>query len=369
MTVGPIDLTERDGRWLKIKHALGQSGFDALLIVSDGQLERRGSVRYVSNCDGGASATLTWHYVVFPLKGEPVAVNVVGGWIDDRRTLSFRGGWVPESERYAEALADIMRELNLEKGNIGMEGDFFPVPVYQRLAEAFPQATFAQANIVHELKMVKSPAEIEVVEAGVEVVDRVLEACLQFARPGMTWNDITSEISRTLYMLGTEDIGGYPLSRSIDVIGTGDSYNCYPEPQTRGGYWMQFGRVISFGQPSKELSEAWEFNIKAQERGAEKLMPGQTGADVMKAINDSLRGSKYMGAPRSSGHGIGLDILERPYISTDEEMEFVPGMLVSIHPVFAPPFPAFEANADLFIVTEDKPRRLSRIGPEIRVID
>ena len=70
----------------------------------------------------------------------------------------------------------------------------------------------------------------------------------------------------------------------------------------------------------------------------------------------------------SLGHAIRLDILEKPYLSLDEETGFEPGMVVSIHPVFSPPVDAFEANADMFVVTEDKPRKLSRISPEITVI-
>jgi Xaa-Pro aminopeptidase len=126
--------------------------------------------------------------------------------------------------------------------------------------------------------------------------------------------------------------------------------------------------LISFGEPKKELHEAWELDTKAQERGAEKLRPGNTGADVMKAINDALKGSKYTGAIRGSGHGVGLDVLERPFISLDDETVFKPGMVIAIHPIFSPPAGAFEAVADTFVVTEDKPRKLSRISPEIKVI-
>jgi Xaa-Pro aminopeptidase len=195
---------------------------------------------------------------------------------------------VPESEPYGPAIADVIRELSIEKGNIGIEGDYMPVPAYQRIVKELPEATFVPSDIIRELRRVKSPAEIELVERGVEIMDKACEACLEYARPGITWNDITSEVCRTLYHWGTEDIGGYPLSRSTSIIQPGDSYNLYPEAQTAGGYWIQLGRLISFGEPSKELREAWELNIKAQQQGAEKVRPGQTGADVMRAINDTL---------------------------------------------------------------------------------
>ena len=361
--IGP-SLKERDRRWSNIRRELRQNGLQGLLIVSDGHLERRGSLRYVSDVNG----LLRYGYVIFPLEGEPIGIYNRGGWIKDRRTLPVRGGWVIESEPYAPFIADVIRELSIEKGCIGIEGDFLPVPVYQRLVSELPEATFKASNIIHELKMIKSPEEISLIENGVEMVDKAFEVALEFARPGRTWNDITSEVCKLLYQSGSEDIGGYPLSRSNNVIAAGDIYNCYPEPQAPGGHWMQFGRLISFGEPEKEIQAAWELDMKAQERGAEKLKPGNTGADVMEAINAALRGSKYTGADRGSGHGVGLDIIERPFISLDDKTVLKPGMVVAIHPVLSPHPEVFEACADMFVVTEGKPRKLSKATPEIKVV-
>ena len=362
--MGGASLEERDRRWLNIRRELGRSGLQGLLVVSDGQLERRGSMRYVSD----VAASLRYGYVIFPLEGEPIGIYSRGGWIKDRRTLPLRGGWVSESEPYAPAIADAIKELNLEKGSIGIEGDFLPLPVYQRLVKELPEVSFKLSNIIHELKLVKSSEELKLVENGVEMVDKAYETCLEIARPGKTWNEITSEVCKTLYHWGAEDIGGYPLSRSTNIIKPGDSYNLYPEAQAPGGHWMQFGRLISFGEPKKELRAAWELDIKAQEAGAEKLRPGNTGSDVMRAINEALKGSKYTGATRGSGHGVGLDIIERPFISLDDETPLKVGMVVAIHPVFTPHPEIFEACADMFVVTEGKARKLSKITPEIKVI-
>ena len=131
---------------------------------------------------------------------------------------------------------------------------------------------------------------------------------------------------------------------------------------------MQFGRLISFGRPSEELAAEWELDIKAQERAAEKLVPGNTGGDVMSAINDALKGSKFTGALRGSGHGVGLDIIERPYISLEDETELKPGMVIAVHPVFSPHPAAFEAVGDMFVITEGRPKKLSKASPEIRVV-
>lgn len=358
-------LEERDRRWLNIQSELERIGLDGLLVLSDGHLERRGSLRYVSNV--WASATLRYGYVVFPQKGEPIGINLEDGWIKDKRSLSFRGGWVGESEPYASLIIEIIRELNIDNGNIGIEGDFMPAPVYQKLVRELPEATFKFSNIVHKLKMIKSPEEISVVEKGAEIVDKAYEACIKFAETGKTWNDITSEVCKVLYQLGIEDIGGYPLTHSNDKIKSGDIYNFYPESQASGGYWIQFGRLISFGEPDKVVRAAWELGIKAQESAVKKLKPGNTGGDLMTTINDALKGSKYTGATRGCGHAIGLDIIERPFISLDDETILKSGMVVAIHPIFSPHPRVFEAVADTFVVTEGEPRKLSKITPEMRV--
>jgi Xaa-Pro aminopeptidase len=366
MTTGFTDLTERDKRYEKIRQELEKNSLQGLLIVSDSQIERRGCLRYVANNIDGTK--LQWHYVLFPLKGEPIAVNVRGGWMEDRRMLPLRGGWVPESEPYAPVIVDIIRELNIEKGNIGIEGDFMPLPVYQEIVKELPEANFKLSNIIHELKRVKSPVEIEMVEKGAEMMDKAYEACIEFARTGVTWNDITSEICRTLYHWGAEDIGGYPMSRATGIIKQGDSYHFYPEPQCAGGYWIQMGRMISFGEPDKELRHAWDLNMKAQELGVEKLKPGYTSADVMRAMDEAIKGSEYTWAPRSSGHGIGLDILEKPFVLLDDEIVFEPNMVITLHPEFLPRVKYFESNADMFVITENGPRKLSRFSSEIKII-
>jgi Xaa-Pro aminopeptidase len=357
-------LRERDRRWSNIRREMARSGLSALLVVSDGHLERRGSVRYISD----VSAKLLYGYVVFPVEGEPILISNKPGWIKDRRPVPFRGGWIIDSEPYVPAIVAAMRELNLDKGRVGIEGDFLPAPVYQGLVRELPGVMYTASTIIHELKLIKSTEELKLIEAGVEMVDKAYEAVIEFARPGKTWNDITAEVYRVLYHLGSEDIGGYPLSHATELIKSGNIYNLYPEPQAPGGHWMQFGRLISFGQPKKDVLAAWELDIRAQEMAAEKLRPGNTGGDVMRAINDALRGSTYTGAARGSGHGVGLDIIERPYLSLDDETVLKPGMVIAIHPVLEPHPGIFEACADMFVVTEDKPRKLSRITPEIKVV-
>jgi Xaa-Pro aminopeptidase len=366
-----MTLVEREIRWAKIRQAMEHAGLDTLLVVSDGHIERGGSIRYIADVNTRGM----YVYVIFPLKGSPVAINIRGilnrkgaSWIEDVRNLPLRGGWVPESEPYGAFIAEIIREWGVEKGTLGVEGDFLPTPVYQRLVRELPETVLMETNIIHDLKMVKSAEEIRLVEQGVEIVDKAFETCQEVARPGMTWNEVSSMVCKTLYDWGMEGIGGFPLPRSTKIMQPGDTYLLFPEIQAPGGYWIQFGRLFSFGEPDTDIREAWDLSIEAQKRATGKLRPGNTGADVMAAIDDTLRGTKYQADLRGSGHGVALDVLEKPFISHDDKQVIKPGMIVTIHPILLAPAPYPVLVADTYLVTETEPRKLSRISPEIRIV-
>ncbi len=98
------------------------------------------------------------------------------------------------------------------------------------------------------------------------------------------------------------------------------------------------------------------------------MKPGHTGADVMKATNGALRGTQYTAALRGCGHGVAPGVLEKPFISFDDETILQPGMVMTIHPIFSPPYAYPVLVADTFIFSEDVPRKLSMTSPEIKVI-
>jgi len=364
-----VSLQERDRRWANIRREMAQRGLDGLIVVSDGHVERRGAMRYVAD----VGAAVMYHYVVFPLKGEPIGINLKGGWIKNIKPLPLRGGWVPESGPYAPVIADAIKELNMEKGNIGIEGeiewDFIPSPVYQRLVKDLPKATLKPSTIIHELKRVKSPEELKFIEEWAENVDKACETCFKFAKPGTTENEISSEMCRQFYQMGMEDIHGFPLPRSTRILNPGDNVLLYPETQGPGGYWLHFGRMLAFKKPKKEVQDLWDFCLQAQKRGVEKLRPGNTGGDVMKAVNEALKGTPYIGSARGSGHGMGLDVLEKPFITFDDETVLKTNMTIGLHAILgSSTVPMYVQIADTYIITDGEPRILSKIPKEIKVL-
>ena len=365
----PADFAERDRRWKNVQREIIAQGLDAIIVVSDGHFSRRANFRYITNCLDHAHEG--WHFAIIPAEGKITALNCNDGWLEDenRRSVPYRGTWLPETELYAKYLIEILLEKGLEKAKIGIDNDYIPWTIYRNLLWAMPNAMFVDSNIVMKLRNIKSPYEIEHIHKSAAMLDNGYEALLKKAHLGMTWNQVTSLVTEEIFASGGEVLGGFELSRSNEIIGRGDTYVYYPEMGGSMGYWVQMGRVAAFGESDKSLEEDWELNIKAQTAAAELLRPGYTGSDVAQAVADVLKGSRYEAAARSSGHGMGLSGPERPWISADDQTQIVPNMLVVIHPAVNPKHPKFQGNAETYLTTCGAPVKLSKHGAELRVIE
>ena len=99
------------------------------------------------------------------------------------------------------------------------------------------------------------------------------------------------------------------------------------------GYCSDFGRTIYVGEPPDGYREAYEVMLAAQEAGRAAAAAGTPAAEVNAAcrgpIEEAGLGEHFR---HRMGHGIGLDIHERPFISPEEETPLEPGMTFTDEP-------------------------------------
>jgi Xaa-Pro aminopeptidase len=99
------------------------------------------------------------------------------------------------------------------------------------------------------------------------------------------------------------------------------------------GYCSDFGRTIYCGEPSADYLEAYAIMLAAQEAGRAAATPGTLAREVnaacRKPIEDAGLGEHFR---HRMGHGIGLDVHERPFISTEDQTPLEPGMTFTDEP-------------------------------------
>jgi Xaa-Pro dipeptidase len=188
-----FSLAERDRRWNAVRALMRQYNLDVIVTPQNSghSADYQADTRYLTHCGGGEPDVAA----VFPIEGEVTAIATsaaprwptVQDWTKDVR----------EARRnYGRAIVERLKELNVERGRIGItglgevegtrtpEGTIF-YGTWKQIREAFPNAELVDAtHILAEVRYVKSQEEIDVLTKSMEIIELAMEAEIAAAKPG-----------------------------------------------------------------------------------------------------------------------------------------------------------------------------------------
>jgi Xaa-Pro aminopeptidase len=275
-----------------------------------------------------------------------------------------------------------------EKKNprIGLvERAFIPMTFYEYLVKHLPGAAFEDAtDWIDELRVVKSPEEIELIKCAAAIQDACLEELKNIIRPGKRDLDVYAEIHCFLSKRGSERglvrVGSGPMGTLVPVesphfqnrvIQDGDQVSILIETNGPGGYYTEVLRVLTVGKkPTQLLQDTFGNAVEALEMTARKLLPGADPKELWSDYKNFMAQKGY-GPPlwrsRSFAHGQGLSLVERPNLRPDEPFKIRAGMNITIHP-YAACKGAWTWCGDNYITTDNGPVRVHRCPREIAVL-
>ncbi|MEI7672005.1 MAG: M24 family metallopeptidase, partial [Deltaproteobacteria bacterium] len=134
------------------------------------------------------------------------------------------------------------------------------------------------------------------------------------------------------------------------TIHEGDIVNLLIESSMAGGYWYDLRRFLSVGPVPEAYQEAWAIAMEARAIMANNCKPGMLPVEAVDACDAFLKSKGCPPEDRVSGHGQGLDLVERPAFLKDEVCKLETGMIVCLHPT-AKTKHAAVCLADTYIVT------------------
>src|ERR1041385_8012287 len=189
-----FSLTERDRRWKAVRALMREHNLDVIVTPQNSghSADYQADTRYLTHCGGGEPDLAA----VFPLNGEVTAIATsaaprwptVQDWTKDVR----------EARRnYGRAIVERLKELNVERGRIGItglgevegtrtpEGTIF-YGTWKQIRESFPHAELVDATpILAEVRYVKSQEEIDVLAKSMEIIELAIEAEIAAAKRGV----------------------------------------------------------------------------------------------------------------------------------------------------------------------------------------
>jgi Xaa-Pro aminopeptidase len=213
---------------------------------------------------------------------------------------------------------------------------------------AAPHAKVVNATpLVNELRRVKSGAELDLMRKACTIVDEAMEATAPRVEAGVTMVDLAEEVEHQMRIRGSRTpsfpthIFSYGYEQSHDSQDAATALGPIAEGEAVmfdfGGVWAgycsDFGRTIVCGEPPLGYERVYGIMLAAQEAGRAAAVPGALASEVNAAcrapIEDAGLGEFFR---HRMGHGIGLDVHEQPFISTENNTPLGPGMTFTDEP-------------------------------------
>ncbi len=248
------------------------------------------------------------------------------------------------------------------------------------LQAALPAVRFRSAQPVAEaLRVIKEPAEIELLRQAGASADVVAGLLAQHSFAGRTEAQVSRDVAAMLEANGTDVAtfaivasgpnGASPHHESGDrIIQTGDAI-VIDFGGTVRGYGSDTTRMFHVGEPSQKYRQVHSVVLAAQQAGVAAVRPGVTAESVdavtRQVITDAGYGEYFI---HRTGHGIGLDGHEDPYIVSGNQQILEPGMTFSIEPGIYLPGEFGVRIEDIVVCTETGAERLNCSPREVAIV-
>ena len=371
-----LDLQEKDRRYKIIKEKMSSDGLDALIVINSAQINEKGFVKYLTNY-----RSILYNLVaIFPLNGEArllVPSPVQQYW-------AGLLGWIPRVEDQVpsleESLSKNIKEMGLSKAKIGLiSTKIMPAQTYLALTKNVPGASMVDGtSVIEDTRMVKSEGEQALARTTAGLADLSFRTLAEILRPGVTERDIIAEVDRRLMSKGAEDIfhlfssrpgNLFPYVPSDRTIEKGDVVILNTELSGPGGYWIQMVRTSFVGKPKANVERMYDILIEITSTLPAQLRPGKRAADVADWVRNKILNAGFeIGV--NFGHGLGLDVVERPFVHVKDETTLKSGMVVTVHPqLVSKDKGATVWLGDTYLVTEGDAEVLTKVDPaDVKVI-
>jgi Xaa-Pro aminopeptidase len=238
---------------------------------------------------------------------------------------------------------------------------------------ANPESVVSAEPVMNGMRRIKTPAELELMTKACAIVDKVMAAVEPKVRPGITELELGAEVSYQMKVAGSRTESFDTAVWSMGPLDERDATERISQQPLRAGmgvsfdfgsvvdgYCSDFGRTIHVGEPSEEYQRVYDMVMAAQAAGIAAVRPGVTAAEVNTATRQVIEDGGYGAWFRHrTGHCIGLDVHELPYISEEDTTPLEEGMTFTIEPsVFWPGHVGVRVE-DVILCTADGGRKIN----------
>jgi Xaa-Pro aminopeptidase len=260
---------------------------------------------------------------------------------------------------------------------IGIEDSAMTVSLYNALSAKLkgrnptPELVTTE-GVASQLRAVKEPAELEVIQRAIDLADQAMEAVAAQLQPGLTERDVAWMLEKSMRESGADALSfetivasgpngakahHHPSDRKLElgdgvVIDMGALYD---------GYCSDITRTFVLGKASRQFRKIYDIVLAAQEIAEATARAGMSGTDVDGLARAVIAKAGYGDDfGHSLGHGIGIAVHEMPGVGPNSPGVIEDGMVFSVEPgIYLTGWGGVRIE-DLVVMENGSPRVLTR---------
>ncbi len=300
------------------------------------------NIRYLTGVHIGEWARDKMHrYALLPHGGEPIlfesgsagaARRLYSPWIAERvrPAVTWSRGGIPNCDAVADRLAASVKSIMAEYG-VGDEPlaiDWTDIVLLDALKRAGIKKIVDAQDSLLEARLIKSPDEVQLLKTAASMADAAYDTLVRSIRPGIKENELVGLVCQTLYSLGSDDVecvnvvsgprsSPHPHVFSDRIIRPGD-FVFFDVIHSFNGYRTCYYRSFICGRPTADQIAAYHQAYDWLYQAIDMVRPGLSTRDIALSWPECTTwglSSEAEAIGMAVGHGIGLSIHERPFIS------------------------------------------------------
>ncbi len=248
-----------------------------------------------------------------------------------------------DSESPARVFGQVIKEKRLERATFGVEWTL-AFKFYKMLVECSARIEVKDASaIFSQLRCIKSEEELENMRKAASIVGKGITAGIDIIKPGVSEASIAFEIEKTIRQNEGESVpfclvlsginSAIPhgetsdrkvMKQDVVLIDVGAVYK---------GYYADLTRTVFTGQATRKQREIYDIVFKAQEAAINAVKPRVKAEEIDAAARKTIEKTGYGDYfTHRTGHGLGLEVHEEPYIARENKTVLQSGMTFTIEP-------------------------------------
>lgn len=232
----------------------------------------------------------------------------------------------------------------LKKLRIGFENTRVPYPTFQllqKMGQLIPLGSAAEVA-----RMIKSPDEIAAIRASVDLNSQAFAKAMKRFKISMTERDLAAEIDyqmrklgasaaafETIVASGAHSALPHAQPREVAISMASGGYLLIDMGACREGYMSDMTRTMGLGKCSGQVQSVYQAVLESNLEAIAAIRPGVIAGEIHAVAVRALRRHKLDKLfIHSTGHGLGLEIHERPSLRSADETPLAAGMLITVEP-------------------------------------